>query len=89
MYVYYVLVGHTHDDIDASFGRWSMDLCQNDYPTIPLLMKSYMKLEKVPIIPHMIKELPAWKAFVEPYLPSRNGVSFRHIKGPTIQTLCV
>ena len=80
VYVSYLLVGHTHDDIDASFGRWSMDLRQNDYPTIPLLMKSYMKMEKVPTIPHMIEELPSWKAFVEPYLPSGNDTLFGHTK---------
>jgi hypothetical protein len=35
-----------------------MDLREHDYPTIPLLMKSYMDMEKVPVIPHMIEELP-------------------------------
>ena len=80
VYVSYLLVGHTHDDIDASFGRWSMDLRENDYPTIPLLMKSYMQMEKVPTIPHMIEELPAWKSFVEPFLPSGNDILFGHTK---------
>ena len=51
-----MLVGHTHDDIDALFGRWSMQLKQNNYPTIPLLMKSFMDAEAVPIIPHLIRK---------------------------------
>ncbi len=45
VFVSFLLVGHTHDDIDASFGRWSMKLREEDFPTIPLLMKSYMDLK--------------------------------------------
>ena len=45
VHVSYLLVGHTHDNIDASFGIWSMNLREHDYPTIPLLMKSYMDME--------------------------------------------
>ena len=68
VHVSYLLVGHIHDNNDASFGRWSMDLHKHDYPIIPLLMKSYMEMEKVPIIPHMIEELPNWRAFVIDYI---------------------
>jgi hypothetical protein len=70
VFVSFLLVGHTHDDIDASFGRWSMKLREEDFPTIPLLMKSYMDLENVPVIPHMIEEVPDFKAFIEPYIRS-------------------
>ena len=62
------MAGHTHDDIDASFGRWSMKLHEEDFPTIPLLMKSYMDLDNVPVIPHMIEEIPNFKAFIKPYM---------------------
>ena len=61
----FMLVGHTHDDIDALFGRWSMALRKEDFPTIPLLMKSFMKNETVPTIPHLIKEVPDFKKFIE------------------------
>ena len=44
VFISFLLVGHTHDDIDGSFGRWSMKLREEDFPTIPLLMKSYMNL---------------------------------------------
>ena len=37
VYVNFMLVGHTHDDIDALFGRWSMALQRADFPTILLL----------------------------------------------------
>lgn len=58
IYVFDLLVGHRHDDIDASFKNWSLDLCKKDYPTILLLIKSYMHIQKVVTFPDMIKELP-------------------------------
>ena len=66
--VSFMLVGHTYDDIDASFGRWSMKLGENDYPTIPLLMKSYMDLDDDLVIPGLIEEVPNFKEFVKPYI---------------------
>ena len=61
VYVNFMIVGHTHDDIDALFGRWSMALKKESFPTIPLLMKSFMDVEAVPTIPHLIKEVPNFK----------------------------
>ena len=54
-----------HNDIDASFGQWSMKLHEEDFPIVPLLMKLYMILSNVPVIPHMIEEEPNFKAFIE------------------------
>ena len=36
VFVSFLLVGHTHDDIDASFGRWTMKLRGGffNHPTI-------------------------------------------------------
>ena len=31
-------------------------------------MKSYMNLDNVPVIPHMIEEVHDFKAFIEPYI---------------------
>ena len=61
VYVNFMLVGHTHDDIDALFGRWIMTLRKESFPTVPLLMKSFMKNEAVPTIPHLIQEVPDFK----------------------------
>jgi hypothetical protein len=65
VYVSFMLVGHTHDDIDALFGRWSMQLKKDNFPTIPSLMKSFMDVDSVPTIPHLIEEVPDFKAFIE------------------------
>jgi hypothetical protein len=63
VYVNFMLVGHTHDDIDALFRRWSMLLRKENFLTIPLLMKSLMEVESIPIIPHLIEEVPDFKGF--------------------------
>ena len=68
MFVFFFMVGYTEYNIDASFGRWSMKLHEEDFSTIPLLMKSYMDLDNVPVIPHMIEEVPDFKAFIKPYM---------------------
>ena len=68
VYINFLIVGHMHDDIDALFGRWSYKLRRTDYPTLPLLMNSFMDTESRPVIPHLIKELPDFKKFVEGYL---------------------
>ena len=57
-----------HDDIDALFGRWSYKLRGTNYPTLPLLMKSFMDTKSQPVIPHLIEEVPDFKKFVERYL---------------------
>jgi hypothetical protein len=68
VFVSFLMVGHTHDDIDASFGRWSMKLHEEDFPTIPLLMKSYMDLDNVSAIPHLIEEMSDFKSFIKPFI---------------------
>ena len=68
VFVYFLMVGHMHDDIDASFGRWSTKLHEEDFPTKPLLMKSYTELDNVQVIPYMIDEIPNFQSFIKPYI---------------------
>ena len=65
VYVNFMMVGHTHDDIDALFGRWSMLLKKENFPTIPALMKSFMDVEAIPTIPHLIEEVPDFKSVID------------------------
>jgi hypothetical protein len=74
----FLLIGHTHEDIDAMFGRWSYRLHANDYPTLPMLMKSFMDAEKQPVIPHLIEEVPNFKAFVDGFLYTGNDALEGH-----------
>ena len=68
VYINFLIVGHTYNDIDALFGRWSYKLRRTDYPTLPLLMKSFMDTESRPVILHLIEEVLDFKKFVEGYL---------------------
>jgi hypothetical protein len=78
VYINFLLAGHTHEDIDAMFGRWSYKLRANDYPTLPMLMKSLMVAEEQLIIPYLIEEVPNFKAFVDGYLCSGNDALQGH-----------
>jgi hypothetical protein len=40
---------------------------EEDFPAIPLLMSLYMGLDNVPVVPHIIEELPTFKAFIKLY----------------------
>jgi hypothetical protein len=63
-----MLVGYTHNDIDALFGRWSMSLWKENFPTIPLLMKSFVDVESLPTILHLIEEVPDFKGFIAKFI---------------------
>ena len=77
---HFFFVSHMHNDIDTSFGWWRMKFWKEDFPTIPLLMKSYMNLEKVSVIPHIIEEVADFKAFIEPYIQIGAHRLIRHTK---------
>ena len=80
VYINFLIVGHTHEDIDALFGRWSTMLKTNSYPTILRLMKSFMDCEKYPMIPHFIEEVPDFQTFVEGYLGTSGDFLEGHSK---------
>ena len=78
VYINFLIVGHMHNDIDALFYRWSYKLRGIDYPTLSLLMKSFMDTESRLVIPHLIEEVPDFKKFVEGYLCTRRNALARH-----------
>ena len=57
-----------------------MKLHEEDFPTIPFLMKSYMDLDNMSVIPHMIEEIPIFKAFIKPYMLKEVDRLVGHIK---------
>ena len=62
VYVNFMIVGHTHDNIDALFGRWSMILKKENFPTVPALMKSFMDLDSMPTILTSLRKCPISRA---------------------------
>ena len=67
-FVSFLMMGDTHDDIDALFSHWNMKLHERDFPIMSLDIKSYMNLYNVLVVPHMIKEIPNFKAFIKSYI---------------------
>jgi hypothetical protein len=86
VFVLFLLVGHTHEDIDATFGRWSMKLHENDYPTLPSLMQSFMLLgpNSHKIILLLIEEVPTLKDFIKRFIASGRDKLIGHIRA-TVQ----
>ena len=80
VYVNFMIVGHTHDDIDALFGRWSMLLKKENFPTILALMKSFMDVESIPTIPHLIEEVPDFKSFIDGAILDKDEAFVGHTK---------
>ena len=76
----FMLVGHTHDNIDALFERWSMQLKKETFPTLPSLMKSFMDVDFIPTVPHLIEEVPDFKAFIEGSLLNGDELLVGHTK---------
>ena len=62
------MVEHSHDNIDASFSRRSIKLHEENFPTILFLIKLYVDLDNISVIPQMIEEIPNFKAFIKPYM---------------------
>jgi hypothetical protein len=50
----------------------------NDYPTLPMLMKSFMDAEKQHVIPHLIEEVPNFKAFMDRFFCTSNDALEGH-----------
>ena len=80
VYVNFMLVGHTHVNMDALFGHWSMALRKETFSIIPLLMKSFMKNEIVPSIPHLIQEVLEFKKFIADWILDGEKSLMSHTK---------
>ena len=75
-----MIVGHIHKDVYALFRRWSMLLKKENFSTIPALMKSFMDVESIPTIPHLIEEVPDFKSFIDGVILDKDEVLVGHTK---------
>lgn len=67
VFVSFLVVKHIRDDIDVLFGCWSMKLYEEFQP-FPFLMKSYMDLNNMQIIIHLIEEVFDFITFIKPFI---------------------
>jgi hypothetical protein len=74
----FLIVGHTHEDIDGNFGYLSKKLKeQNNYLLVDL-MKTFMVTQERPFIPQLIQEIPNFKSWVQVYLKDALEVLVGH-----------
>ena len=57
-----------------------MKLKKENFPTVPFLMKSFMDMESIPTIPHLIEEVANFKGFIEGSFNDGNDLLVGHTK---------
>ena len=69
----FLLVGHTHEDIDAYFSQLSRNLKNQNLFVIADLMKAFMESQELSFIPEFIQEIADFKSFVKGYIRDGPG----------------
>ena len=64
----FLLVGHTHEDIDAYFSHFSKTLKNRNIVVVADLMKSFMESQKMSFIPKFVQEVANFKSFIQGHL---------------------
>lgn len=64
----FLMVGHTHEDIDAMFSRFSEKLRTSQVYTFGNLMETFMKCSCCAPVPYLMQEIPDFKRFIDGYL---------------------
>ena len=57
-----------------------MLLKKENFSTIPALIKSFMDVESIPTIPHLIEEVPDFKSFIDGAILDKDEVLVGHTK---------
>ena len=66
----FLLVGHTHEDIDAYFSHLSKSLKSKNTFVVADLMKAFMESQELSFLPEFIQEVGDFKSFVKGFLYS-------------------
>ena len=66
----FLLVGHTHEDIDAYFSHLSKSLKSKNTFVVADLMKAFMESQELSFLPEFIQEVADFKSFVNGFLCS-------------------
>lgn len=64
----FLLVGHTHEDIDAYFSHLSKTLKSKNTFVLADLMKSFMESQEMRFMPEFIQEVADFKSYISGYL---------------------
>jgi len=60
----FLVVGHTHEDIDGCFGYLSKKLREENNYILGYLMKAFIISQQKPFIPQLVQEIPDLKSWV-------------------------
>ena len=66
----FLLVGHTHEDIDAYFSHQSKSLKSKNTFVVADLMKAFMESQELLFLPKFIQEVADFKSFINGFLCS-------------------
>jgi hypothetical protein len=75
----FLLVGHTHEDIDGYFSYVSDVLRKNNTFVLTDLMKYFMDSQKLRFMPHVVQEVADFKSFVKSYALPLEGMKDMYI----------
>jgi hypothetical protein len=75
----FLVVGHTHEDIDGNFGYISKKLKEQDNYVLIDLMKMFMISQDRPFIPQLIEEILDFKTWVKRCLKDGLEILVCHI----------
>jgi hypothetical protein len=76
----FLMVGHTHEDVDAMFGHFSELLMRVPVYTLPDLMSLLMRARTPNPVPHFVQEVPNFKSFLDPFLLKGQDALVGHLK---------
>ena len=71
----FLMVGHTHEDVDAMFSKVSGAVCHSEIETLHGLMASFWMCEVIHPVPSFIQEVANYKAYSKPFLDKIDGHS--------------
>ncbi|KAL3695044.1 hypothetical protein R1sor_008695 [Riccia sorocarpa] len=73
--VNFLMVGHTHEDIDAFFSKVSARTINKDVLTLPTLMAEIWESEAMHPVPLLLEEVADYKSYVDGFLDKLEGHS--------------
>ena len=84
----FLLVGHTHEDIDGTYGRMSSNLKSKDIYSLPEMMDTYRKIEDKRVFPpRLIDKVYDFKSFLNVYIKEGKNAIVGHLNVEYFQFL--
>jgi len=84
----FLLVGHTHEDIDGTYGRMSSSLKSKDIYSLPEMMDTYRKIEEKRVFPpKLIDKVYDFKSFLNGYIKEGKNALVGHLNVQYFQFL--